>query len=424
MSSQNHNDRLLDLLYGELSPSEAEELRRAIDEDEELANSWRELQQAHQEVQAHLPPPEKVPTSVQDAIMAAAREHHSGGEPRRRAPVNPGKKGLWGSMVTAGTLQSGLGVAVVLIGCALVINFLYSQTGGFEDPADEVASISVGHQSSTYPAPSGTAHAEATLAQDLPEVLEEAEEEAAEAEMAQALIGGIEEADEEAQSQEPSSPASDLGAMARLEERQESTRSRAPARPTPEPSSAPEPSAAPESNDYGGLGLSGAGRGGGGTRSAASAPRQRRAAPRPQPQAEAEPQQQESPALFDAPVQRRTQDRSAPSQDNVAIDAVEEEEDSAELDAESEVEADSDDSQSLVAQAEQAIEDDEWDRASTLLDAALDDESLSDDDRERVHSLRRRAVRRQSIDAYDASERPDSIESETADFEPADVFTR
>lgn len=418
MSSQNHNDRLLDLLYGELSPSEAEELRLAIDEDEELANSWQELQQAHQEVQAHLPPPENVPTSAQDAIMAAAREHHSDGAPRRRAPVNPGKKGLWGSMVTAGTLQSGLGVAVVLIGCAFVINFLYSQTAMFEDAAEEVSQIDISHQSAAYPAPSGTAYAEATPA--IEEVVEEEAEEAAEGEIAQGLIGGIEEA-EEAQSQQPASPASDLGAMARLEERQESTRSRAPARRSraPEPSSAPEPSAAPESNEYGGLGLSGAGRGGGGIGSSAPAPRQRRAAPRPQPQVEAEAEPQESPSLFDEPVQRRTQDRSAPSQDDVAVDAVEEEEEQAEQEAE-----DTDAEGSLVAQAEQAIEDDEWDRASNLLDAALDDESLSDDDRERVHSLRRRAVRRQSIDAYDASERPDSIESEPADFEPADVFTR
>lgn len=119
MSSSPQTDRLLDLLYGELSPEEEAELYRAVEDDEELADELRELRQTHAEVRRNVPEPEEVPEDVAEAILARASREKGDEE---EDPVRPPRAvrsegGLWSRLIESGAARAATSVAVMLLVC-------------------------------------------------------------------------------------------------------------------------------------------------------------------------------------------------------------------------------------------------------------------------------------------------------------------
>lgn len=103
---------LLDLLYGECSPDEAAELRRAIEEDEGLAGQWRELVADKEAVNQAMSAPRVRHEALRASILekasrqaAAQREASKGG-----LPTLP-----WRSLSVAAMALLTAGVAWILL---------------------------------------------------------------------------------------------------------------------------------------------------------------------------------------------------------------------------------------------------------------------------------------------------------------------
>lgn len=114
MDSSPHSDRLLELLYGELSEDEERALRREINSDEELADEWRQLRDARSEVWRQIPDPEPMPDEVRDSILEAARRGDEE-KPRRGADAPRGDESIWRRATRSGTTQALVSAALVML---------------------------------------------------------------------------------------------------------------------------------------------------------------------------------------------------------------------------------------------------------------------------------------------------------------------
>lgn len=137
MDSSSQTDQLLDLLYGELSPAEEKELLRAIDDDDELAEQWRQLQATREEVVDHIPPPEEVPDGVCDSILEAAAEQADAGPRRRGGDRRASRDGLWNTFVASGRLQAVVSAAMLLIVGGTIYTLYDITTGTMDVAVDE-----------------------------------------------------------------------------------------------------------------------------------------------------------------------------------------------------------------------------------------------------------------------------------------------
>ncbi len=296
MESSSHRDQLLDLLYGELSPEQEAELRRAIADDDDLAERWQQLKKAHGEVRKHVPEPQQVPVELQDAIMDAAKTHANDG-PKRRGAGPTSTDGGWSTLVSSGRVWAGVSMAAVLLASAT----LYTVYSSMEQTVSPEAQRSVAvADEPTYQAPATEEVAavdkevEAREAEEAIALSESVLDELAEdegAELARDLLAAHfddrseddEDADEEADEPEEilalrDEPSTDPEPM----RRQRSARAPSP-RPTAQPERAvpesepqlmaddlfaeeqpQERAARPETEEdsTAGLGLAGAGRGG------------------------------------------------------------------------------------------------------------------------------------------------------------------
>ncbi len=238
-------DQLLDLLYGECSPDEAEALRRAIDEDEALAKEWERLVADREAVQEHMTRTPEMPDEVHASILdrasqqAAATKGAHGDDHASSLP--------WMGMAAAAVALLAAGAAyylVVQLGAA-------PQTDMLEPPPTEVAEP----MHDEAPPPAATAQA-----QDQAQAQEE--EESPGEELLEASEEAIASAQEQAEEQAEEAQAQ---IIAQLQDRTTETEDRgatdsdeAPpsrsTRPHPRPQASPpsqEPTAeeAPASDD-------------------------------------------------------------------------------------------------------------------------------------------------------------------------------
>ncbi len=137
MDGRTDSDRLLDLLYGELSAKEEEEVRRRLDEEPKLAEEYEELRAARQEVSDQIPEPEEMPNRVRDSILDRAAEQHQREPKRRQSGAGPDRGWSFGPSTSVG-LKVGLSVAVALL-VAGAVYVVMGQAGFFEEPAEDVA---------------------------------------------------------------------------------------------------------------------------------------------------------------------------------------------------------------------------------------------------------------------------------------------
>lgn len=130
MDPSAHSERLLDLLYGELTPEEEAELRRAIDEDEELAEQWAQLRRDRREVRRHIPPPEQVSPAISEAILEAAAENTSSGPTRRSGGGTAPTRGFWSTAISSSRARAMASAAVMLLGSAVILALLFDSPFG------------------------------------------------------------------------------------------------------------------------------------------------------------------------------------------------------------------------------------------------------------------------------------------------------
>ena len=374
MDTTSQQDRLLDLLYGECSPEEEAELRRVLEVDEELAAQWHELQATHDQVVRHVPAPEEVPQSVSDAILEAAAANAPDG-PRRRHGKPSDSKGFWSTTMASGTLKSAVSVAVMLIGSAVVITLLFSESLFYGGGAaqEEVSAVSV---DGGYGAPSPGSHrpemAEDTVAASEEAYAQAEDPEEVEAEAEPATQEAFDLADESlamvdelAEEQRPAQPA---------------PRRRARSAPAPRPAAPQQEEALAQDygadldSAFGTLGASAEDRPAGDSLSREDRRPQRaeiggRAGARtPQP----EPALLDSVDLEEQPEQQEQQEQQE------------------QLEAEEEPDR-SDQARELLTRARSAFDDGEFDEAQHLLDQLFDQDladELTEDDRSQATTLR------------------------------------
>lgn len=121
--------RLLDLLYGELSPDEAAELHAELAAHPELAarfEGWQQVQQA----MAALPEPEPDPQIHYDLLREA-----------RKAVAEPERRGFWDTLWawSMNPMVAGLGLLVLAGGMLTLFNAQDAATPGAEDRFAEAA---------------------------------------------------------------------------------------------------------------------------------------------------------------------------------------------------------------------------------------------------------------------------------------------
>lgn len=138
MESQEHNDRLLELLYGELSVEEERQLRREIEEDEQLAEAWRELKATHEEVADQVPDPEPMPGEVRDSILEMASREAEGG-PKRRSVDSAEGRGGWGRIGSSGWGRAGISVALMMVVGGAVLYALVVPDGEVKQGVESAA---------------------------------------------------------------------------------------------------------------------------------------------------------------------------------------------------------------------------------------------------------------------------------------------
>lgn len=239
MESQSDNERLLELLYGELSAEEAQRLRGEIREDDELAEAWRELQATHREVADFVPEPEPMPEGVRETILESARRSRGDDSERRATAKEPGR-GLWGQMASTGWGRAGVSVALMMVVGGAVYYTLIGQEMEVEHQVESVA------VEEAAPAPEGAVEeAEETMVE--PGGVEEAEE------MAGELAEGRSREGQQMAEQIEEEPSEPVG-------REEPAA--APA-PEPEPSAEADSSVGDEADDQ--IALDGFGRAAGGS---------------------------------------------------------------------------------------------------------------------------------------------------------------
>lgn len=363
MESPTDNDQLLDLLYGELPPEEEEQLRRAIREDEQLADQWRQLQRTHDEVSQHVPEPEDVPEGVQQAILQKARRgdatdvDRGGGNASRRA------RGVWSRLAKSGQARGLVAAAVMLISGA-VVALIALDTGVLAPDNSEVVSAVAVQQDAASSAPGKPA-----AAQEIEQQSEERKQ--------------IEQAGQKARQLAESKGQHSRRIADNIEDVEEDS--------DDEHAEQQEVIAGRIDDTDQMIGRGAIGRGAGGAASQSSDDRVARAA---EPESEPEPQA--------APRARRAADESSAAPQQVALDQVEQEDsgdvialgDSLESPPSEEVADDefSDDPAELADQARQAFDDGDREEARRLLRQLFDSDGIDelDEDRRRdVDRLRR-----------------------------------
>lgn len=403
MTSQSHSDQLLDLLYGELSPSQEAELRQAIADDDELAATWQELCESHGEIQTHIPPPQEVPSSVQSAILAAAAEHTASTGPKRRSPKGENsRKGLWNTLITSGNAQAAVSLAAVLACIGVVITML-SPHAVFDEPDAPVQSISVAQSP-------GMESMDRQGAMATEETEEDRELMLAEDEMEQEPLDMLGPSESPSiQRDEPGAATRQAASGAeqqrheldpeppRVQREERMVQRREVARPSAGSSSASGRSAPTLDLDLS-TDAFGSGAGLGGSAGGAPLPPRNdepsRAAPSPQAPSDASQGTTENLATDEGDSRRgRTQTRSAladsATESTPSIEADAEVLAEAEEMAVEEAEDSDDDTSSLIDEAEDALAEGRTSDAAELLDEALQDEDLPVEQRRRARSLRR-----------------------------------
>ncbi|RAL23864.1 hypothetical protein DL240_06865 [Lujinxingia litoralis] len=121
MSPQLPEHELLDLLYGDLSPVDAAELRARLDADPELRARFKELTDHRALINQHSAPPAQVPPELTARILEDARAHAPA---PRRGPRDP-RASLWRRTWHIPGLRQGLVAAALLLGIAGILRTLH-----------------------------------------------------------------------------------------------------------------------------------------------------------------------------------------------------------------------------------------------------------------------------------------------------------
>lgn len=125
----------MDLLYGELSPEEEAQLRRELEEDDELAEEFHELKSVRREVAEQIPEPREVPQPVRDSILKKARRND--GDRRsstREEGASRRARGVWRRLGGSGQARAVVGVALMMV----VAGGVYYALFGIGVPAGDV----------------------------------------------------------------------------------------------------------------------------------------------------------------------------------------------------------------------------------------------------------------------------------------------
>jgi len=135
MNCQNCDERLLDLLYGEIAGPEAEEARAHVRECASCGRSFAQLEAAHR-LATQLPEPEP-PRALDARILAAARQK-VGAEPARPRAARAGDSdtaGLWAGILRwLGGFAMGPQVAMATIMLLVVAIGLWHLPGRRREP--------------------------------------------------------------------------------------------------------------------------------------------------------------------------------------------------------------------------------------------------------------------------------------------------
>lgn len=124
MSAHAPDDKLLDLLYGELPPEEARALRAELDADPERRAAYEELRASRELVAQHTSQPARVPSALTDRILEDARTHAP--SPTRSAP-DP-RQSLWRRAWHSPGFRQSLVAAALLVGVAGILRTLQLDT--------------------------------------------------------------------------------------------------------------------------------------------------------------------------------------------------------------------------------------------------------------------------------------------------------
>lgn len=374
MTSELHNENLLDLLYGELGPDEERALREEIAGDPDLAEEFAELSAAREAVQVHTSAPAEVPDAVTESILAAARQQAAAlGSDRRHDGERP-RPGVWTNFTAINPMRFGT-VAAVLLASALLFLFMRA----------DVQHSQVMDSSASTSGP---------VAQSVPAM----EEETAEESLAPPF-------------QEPAvTPPSEEVAQALEIDTQV----------IPDPAPAQSGARAPEPAQR--------------ERAGASRPAARRQAQEPAPRSLAptrggafSSQERSSEGAMDigsGASLGRSAPAPAPRQESASAPALsddllaEEAEDA--VDGEVVAEGAASEEESLLDQAQRALEDGEVGQASRLLERILAGDDHSEEYQERAESLRRSISARQRREAARPAPEPSSVDVEAA--EPSEAF--
>ncbi|TXD43311.1 hypothetical protein FRC96_01740 [Lujinxingia vulgaris] len=166
MSAHAPDDKLLDLLYGELPPEEARALRAELDADPERRATYEELRASRELIAQHTSQPARVPSALTDRILEDARTHAP--SPTRSAP-DP-RQSLWRRAWHSPGFRQSLVAAALLVGVAGILRALQLDTAPrSHDPlAEHGMAAPVSFETST-PEPTESAESaeqEATPADD------------------------------------------------------------------------------------------------------------------------------------------------------------------------------------------------------------------------------------------------------------------
>lgn len=382
MDPSPNKDQLLDLLYGELSPEEEADLRREIDDDEELADQWRALQASYEEITEAVPPSEELPQDVTDAILKAAE---SSAAKRRRDP--PPAVGGWKPLLSSSKLMAISSAAAVCLAAGAFFWLTGQQV--MEESAPEAGPVSIAdRQDQEHPVTESAPQQESertnedglareSFTDDDDRTVDDGEAE---------VIADLEQSDSLSDDGELEGKSDDSDRVLAMEDHAEAEHQTAPRRRR----SPPEPSSSPEETDQSAGDAIGLLRDDGSTTGPAAGRNAAGISPDSEPEPVPEPEPKPEPAASPQADAEMEQPRAEAQEESTAdlfgatqpdsttrghLDSINDESTGTDSEDETDIAPDS-----LLADAQRAANDGDIDTARTLLDRLLDDPDELDDE--------------------------------------------
>ncbi|RDV36610.1 hypothetical protein DV096_17855 [Bradymonadaceae bacterium TMQ3] len=124
MSAHAPDDKLLDLLYGELPSEEARALRAELDADPERRAAYEELRASRDLIARHTSQPARVPSTLTERILEDARTH----TPSHTRSASDPRQSLWRRAWHSPGFRQSLVAAALLLGVAGILRALQLDT--------------------------------------------------------------------------------------------------------------------------------------------------------------------------------------------------------------------------------------------------------------------------------------------------------